>query len=143
MIGHRPQLCSAVSESDQHLPTSPLFESNQQLMDAFGVDLYLSGHQHLGELVHPVNLSGGVVTWPDGSGVYVAPKSAVRVVQGTGGVFMGYGGWLLPTPAWSAARSNEFGYGRLSVFDRHTLRYDFLLTEHDGKVGFGFTIAKP
>ena len=54
-------------------------------MVKYNVDLFMCGHMHMYERVHPV-INGTVMA--TGS-TYINPKAPAQVVQGTGGVFTG------------------------------------------------------
>lgn len=82
---------------------------------------------HMFERIHPVR-NGSVVTLPDASGVYTNPGAPVHVVQGNAGVFEDLR-YIKPTPAWSAERKGEIGYGRLKVFNATHLHYESLALE--------------
>ena len=125
------------SEWSQHNPTSPLFNSLQSLFLKYGVDMYLSGHMHMFESIYPVDVNGTVVSKPQSYGgltnVFVRPKSPVRVVQGTAGIFMFVDTYKNPAPEWSFARDDKFGYGRLTFHNASLAQFEYLETEHDNR----------
>jgi hypothetical protein len=145
--GHRPQVCSDKSEFDSHNPaTGSLFLQLEPLFRKYEVDLYLCGHMHMFEFVHPLALNGTVVAVPQPynglANVYVQPAGTVRVVQGTGGIFTFTDTYVQPPPAWSFARSGEYGFGRLTVHNSKLLQYEFVETSNSNKVNHAFYIAK-
>src|SRR5262249_39144130 len=107
-----------------------LHKSLTPLLERFGVDLVLSGHDHEYERSYSL-------------------KDEERVNQGQGGityVVVGSGGAFLkdystPQPSWSAARVNN-AYGFLDVVvDRGTLKAELRSTT--GGVADNFTLTKP
>ena len=130
-VTHRPVFCSAKGEFGQHAGEQALLEP---VFLKYGVDLVIVGHMHIYERIYP-NIDGKPVVSP-GSNTYVNPNCPSYVVQGTGGSFLGSGGWVEPQPAWSAVRtgnsffSDEYGYGRM-VANRTVLTYQFYQEKND------------
>jgi hypothetical protein len=148
VTGHRPQINSDTSEYSAHNPqTGQLFRTLEPLFRRFGVDLYLSGHQHMFEFVHPVALNGSVLQTPlpqyrGLTNVYVQPTGTVRVVQGTGGIFMFTESYVKPQPAWSWVRSDQYGFGRVTIHNSTLLQYEYVETSNGNQVNHAFFIAK-
>lgn len=148
VTGHRPQINSDTTEYGEHNPqTGQLFRTLEPLFRHAGVDLYLSGHQHMFEFVYPVALNGTVVQKPLASyrglsNVYVQPQGTVRVVQGTGGIFMFTESYVSPQPAWSWARADDFGFGRVTIHNSTLLQYEYVETSNQNQVNHAFYISK-
>jgi hypothetical protein len=148
VTGHRPQINSDTSEYSAHNPASgQLFRTLEPLFHRFGVDMYLCGHQHMFEFVHPVGLNGSVLQTPlpqyrGLSNVYVQPPGTVRVVQGTGGIFMFTESYVNPQPAWSWVRTDQYGFGRVTIHNSTLLQYEYVETSNGNKVNHAFYIAK-
>jgi len=145
--GHRPQVNSDSSEYGSHEPASGhLFQQLEPLFRKFGVLLYLCGHMHMFEFVHPVALNGTVTSLPVSvnglQNVYVQPQGTVRVVQGTGGIFTFTESYVTPQPAWSWVRNGEYGFGRLTVHSPTLLQYEFVETSNNNAVNHYFYIQK-
>jgi len=133
--GHRPMYNTDVDEWDAHRPGAYFQSIIEPLFVQYNVDLYLSGHMHMYERIHP-NINGTVV---QSGNVYIYPKATAHVVQATAGVFTD-SDYIQPQPDWSAARNDYWGYGRMTVNGTH-LHYEFLHQE-DNSVNDEFWIIK-
>lgn len=98
------------------------------------VDLVLAGHCHNYERTYPV-YNGQFST------SYASPNAPVYIVNGAGGNREGISGFADPQPAWSAKRIGQWGYGRLTVPDAHTLQWVWS-TSVDNQVQDSFNITK-
>lgn len=127
VTGHRPMYSSDVDEWDQHRPGAPFQTKVEPLFEEFGVDLYLCGHMHAYERVHP--LWNGTTQYNATSQhqEYINPRGTAHAMQGTAGVFTDHK-WIQPTPSWSAVRLSYFGYGRLSINATH-VHYEYEHTD--------------
>eukprot|EP00163_Fabomonas_tropica_P016716 TRINITY_DN2985_c0_g1_i1.p2 TRINITY_DN2985_c0_g1~~TRINITY_DN2985_c0_g1_i1.p2 ORF type:complete len:277 (-),score=49.14 TRINITY_DN2985_c0_g1_i1:57-887(-) len=126
LMGHRPMYSSDTDEWSSHRPGAYFQEHIEPLMLEYGVDLYLCGHMHAYERVHP-NINGTVKATGN---AYKSPGAPVHVLQGTAGVFTDHA-WITPTPAWSAARLSDIGYGRLNIVNASYLSYDYYRLSFD------------
>lgn len=133
---HRPVYCSATQEFGEHAGEQALLEP---LLLGCGVDLGIVGHMHIYERTFPV-AHGAVVPGTNATNVYRRPGAPVYAVQGTGGCFAGAGGWVSPTPAWSAVRAQDYGYAMVVANATH-LNWQYRL-ERDGSVRDSFWIVK-
>jgi len=121
LTGHRPMYNSDKNEKDSHWPGADFQRSVEPLMLKYNVDMYVSGHMHMYERVHPVR-NGTVVQTGN---VYQNPGAPMHVTQGTSGVFQDTS-FVSPQPPWSAERMGKLGYGRMHVFNTTHLYYEFL-----------------
>eukprot|EP01089_Gocevia_fonbrunei_P017908 TRINITY_DN595_c0_g1_i1.p1 TRINITY_DN595_c0_g1~~TRINITY_DN595_c0_g1_i1.p1 ORF type:complete len:441 (+),score=95.33 TRINITY_DN595_c0_g1_i1:79-1401(+) len=149
MYGHRPMYCS----DDDDFPdctndTATLregvdlfgerFFGMESLLQKYGVDMYISGHEHSYERMFPV-YQGKVYNGT--AGPYINPGAPVHVVAGAAGCqedLDRFGGGLGP---WSAFRSATYGYGRLTVFNQTTLFWEQVL-DLDGSILDQFYLVK-
>jgi len=139
MSGHRPWYNSDTSEYNDHSVGGRIQTQLEPLMVKYGIDLYLCGHMHMFERVHPT-VNGTVVNNGGSSkNVYINPGAPGSVVQATAGVFLD-DSFVNPQPVWSAYRTNDWGYGRMTINTTH-LHYEFLL-ESDGSTADEFYIIK-
>jgi len=139
VYGHRPMYCSqlddfpACSTDAQTLRegwngTHPGLE---EVLVKYGVDLYLSGHQHCYERTFPVY--NGEPDYQDPH-MYINPKYPVYIISGAAGnqenqdytddVFYG---------RWSVTRSSTYGFGHVTVYNSTHLYWDEYLDE--GRAG--------
>lgn len=136
VIGHRPMYCSDVDEWSSHQPGASFQTEIEPLFIKYNVDLYLCGHMHMYERIHPV-VNGTVV---QSGSVYDNPGATAHVVQATAGVFTDRT-YIQPQPAWSASRDDKWGYGRMTVHNTTHLEYQFI-HQHDNAVLDSFWILK-
>jgi Icc-related predicted phosphoesterase len=116
--------------SGEHGSSTYLYKALTPLLERFGVDLVLTGHDHDYERSYP--LKGGERVNPGQGGI-------TYVVVGSGGAYLK--GYSIPQPAWSAARMTNV-YGFLDVVvDRGTMTAELRTTT--GKVEDRFTLTKP
>lgn len=141
---HRPILSSSTQEEGDHLPGSDRLNALEPLFRKYGnVDVVIQGHLHCYERMHP-NWNGSVTSTPtpDGNGtaVYTNPGAPLYLVAATSGAIQD-GGWISPTPAWSAYQQvGTYGFGRLEVVAGHTLTYTYVDT--NGKTQDEWRIVK-
>eukprot|EP00698_Gefionella_okellyi_P004933 TRINITY_DN14556_c0_g1_i1.p1 TRINITY_DN14556_c0_g1~~TRINITY_DN14556_c0_g1_i1.p1 ORF type:complete len:503 (-),score=73.79 TRINITY_DN14556_c0_g1_i1:44-1552(-) len=125
VTGHRPMYCSDPAEWDSHKPGAAFQVEIEPLFQQYKVDMYLCGHMHIYERIHPV--WNGVTQYNNTDPthqVYVNPVGTTHAVQGNAGVFTDHT-WMKPLPDWSAFRSSDFGYGRITLFNATHLHYEF------------------
>jgi len=124
VTGHRPYYCSDQDEYSSHSPGCPLLKSLEQLYLDNKVDIVMTGHMHMYERMYPV-FNGTVDTAAvQSKHVYVDPIYPVYIVQGTSGAFIDER-YVVPKPDWSAHRQEEYGYGRMTVFNSTTIFYEY------------------
>ena len=139
MMQHRPVYSSTKSEAGSHLPGSGFALVLEPYIKQYGVDLFLTGHQHQYERSYPV-FNGTVTSSGGGTATFVNPGAPIYVVQGTSGAFVS-GDWIDPQPQWSAFREGtSYGYGKMRVSGGAKLDYQWISIE--GKVMDSFTIVK-
>jgi len=137
--GHRPWYNSDQSEWEDHTVGGRIQTQLEPIMVKYNVDIYLCGHQHMFERVHPT-INGNVVNnGGPNHNYYVRPGAPASVVQATAGVFLDHE-FVSPQPTWSAYRTSEWGYGRMSVNTTH-IHYEFVM-ESDGSVEDEFWLQK-
>jgi len=119
LSAHRPMYCSDSDEWDDHHPGARVQSLLEPLFLKYKIDLYLCGHQHVYERIHP-NINGTLVS---SGNVYKNPTAPAHVVQATAGVFIDHT-WVDPQPVWSASRQSEWGFGKMTVNQTH-LHYEF------------------
>uniref|UniRef100_A0A6B2L5Y2 Purple acid phosphatase n=1 Tax=Arcella intermedia TaxID=1963864 RepID=A0A6B2L5Y2_9EUKA len=132
---HRPFYCTDANEWDAHRPGSVLPAFFEPLFLQYKVDLYVCGHQHVYERVHP-NINGTVVA---SGNTYTNPAAPVYLVHATGGVLCDLD-YVEPQPEWSAVRLSETGFGKMVINETH-IAYQFLLYQN-GTVGDYFYLQK-
>eukprot|EP01116_Phalansterium_solitarium_P008088 TRINITY_DN2134_c0_g1_i1.p2 TRINITY_DN2134_c0_g1~~TRINITY_DN2134_c0_g1_i1.p2 ORF type:complete len:528 (-),score=174.99 TRINITY_DN2134_c0_g1_i1:190-1668(-) len=134
-VGHRPMYNSDTDEWGAHSPGSTIQVELDPVFKNYGIDLYINGHMHMYERVHPVFNGTVAQTGND----YVNPGATAHVTQATAGVFQD-SSFVNPQPAWSANRNNRFGYGKMTINGTH-LHYTYL-HQDDGSVLDEFSIEK-
>lgn len=122
LTGHRPMYSSDTNEADSHEPGAVFQTLMEPLMHMYHVDLYVCGHMHNYERIHPV--TNGTVTQV--GNIYYTGNGIPQVVQGTAGTFE-VDEFINPQPLWSAFRENgQFGYGRATFVNNSHLHYEYM-----------------
>jgi hypothetical protein len=121
MSGHRPMYNSDKDEWNDHHEGAWFQQNIEPLMLKYGVDLYLCGHMHMYERVHPV--INGV---PQQTGnTYTNPGAPMHIVQGNSGIVLDLPyKFLDPQPSWSAYRASTWGYGNMNFINSTHLHYE-------------------
>uniref|UniRef100_A0A0E0B508 Purple acid phosphatase n=1 Tax=Oryza glumipatula TaxID=40148 RepID=A0A0E0B508_9ORYZ len=130
--------------------SEPMGRTLQPLWQKHRVDLAVYGHVHNYERTCPVyeNTCTAAPAAAGGGGNGSSPAAAytgalggtIHVVAGTGGARLrGYAGgeW----PQWSAARSESYGYVKLTARDHSRLELEFIRSD-DGEVLDAFSITR-
>ena len=116
-FGHRPMYCSDrgcddAMASRQHIQ----FRSElEPLLYEHGVDIIFEAHEHTYERMWP--MFNGTVLNGTRDRPYVDPRGPVHIVGGAAGCGEHSDNFLGPLGPWSAVRLNEYGYGKLRVWN--------------------------
>lgn len=128
---HRPLLCSAIDEWDQHRPGAPLLTALLPLLQEYKVDMVVNGHIHAYERMHP-NINGTHVQLPAKTEVgdmYTNPHAPVYAMVGSGGM-LDEGWWRTPQPEWSAYRrmvvEDGYGFGHVTAHNATHLEWVYM-----------------
>jgi len=123
LVGHRPMYSSDKDEYSSHRPGAPFATAIEPLLVKYAVDMYWSGHMHQYERTWPL-INGTAITYDNNK--YMHPKRPAYIVQGTAGALI-LEQWVEPQPQWSVVRSQEYGYGRLTL-QKSSFHYEYLST---------------
>lgn len=100
----------------------------QKLEEVFyqnGVDLYVQAHVHNYERDGAIYKNQTVNSEFDGTNIHVGPKAPIYITNGNAGNYEGHNDPTSPTPQdWAQYWSNDYGYGRLTVFNNTHLYYE-------------------
>jgi acid phosphatase type 7 len=114
---HTPLYHSSASHTNDPM-TLAVLAWLEPILQAYGVDAIIGGHEHTLEVTWPA-FSGAPVPFCDGG--------VVHIVVGTGGAYDGglYDEWVSPRPAWSRLQGAPwYGYATIEVNDNDaTLTY--------------------
>ena len=147
VFGHRPLYCSSKDTYDcgagLGMGALKMRDGVEELFDAWGVELYLTGHVHMYERTLPVINNSAPVTNP--STAYVDASHTTHVVVGMAGDNEGLtDGFVAAPPAWSLVRHAELGWARLTVggdgADK-TLLFEYVLSA-SGEIFDQFELRK-
>jgi len=136
--GHRSIYCSCDTDCDGAATT---VREGAQGMEAlfmrYGVDVWVNGHEHDYERNGPT-FQHALVT-PSSSGapggnasnpqVYVDPQAPVYIVEGCAGDREDHEPFTRAQPAYSAFRSNTYGYSRMTVYNASHLLWEQVQTD--------------
>lgn len=139
-IGHRPMYCSNLNRDDctKHetlvrtgLPFLHWF-SLEDLFFEQGVDLEIWAHEHSYERLWPIynyKVYNGSTDEP-----YRNPGAPVHIITGSAGCQEGREHFTQQAPDWSAFRSNDYGYARMTVHNTTHLYMEQVSDDKSGAV---------
>lgn len=120
VYGHRPMYCSNSDGDDctrlsdvvrTGLPILKMF-GLEKLLWKYGVDIAIWAHEHSYERLWP--LYDNVVYNGSDEHPYRYPGAPIHIVTGSAGCRERHDNFIEPPPAWSAFRSSDYGYTRLT-----------------------------
>ncbi|XP_068243016.1 acid phosphatase type 7-like [Palaemon carinicauda] len=138
LYGHRPMYCSTRDGDDCTHPlcrTRVGIDDNfamERLLNDFGVDLVVWAHEHTYERLFPVydiKVLNGSEQAP-----YTNPKGPVHFISGSAGCQEDTDRFIPDPPEWSAFRSSDYGYARLTVYNVTHLYWEQVSDDKDGAV---------
>ena len=150
--GHRPLYCSCDGDCDGASETlrdgvwdgqGRQVNGLERLFYAYGVDVYVAGHEHNYERMYDVAPArNATVPWLSGATTQstVNPPATVHVVTGSAGNIERHEAFKRAAPPRTAFRSNTYGYSRMRVYNRTHVRWEQVMTdngqppEEDGRV---------
>jgi hypothetical protein len=140
VYGHRSIYCSCDGDCDSAATTvrdGPY--GLEALMVEHKVDLWLNGHEHNYERNYAVFnstlVTGGSAGAPGGNAsapeVVLNAASPVYIVTGCAGDVEHHEPFTRPQPAYSAFRSNTYGYSRMTVYNASALLWEQVQTDNE------------
>ncbi|CAG9583447.1 unnamed protein product [Danaus chrysippus] len=138
-----PRLCNSddvdcsVEYTRKGLPFLGLY-SLEPLLKEYHVDLVVWAHEHSYERSWPL-YDGKVYNGTDGA--YHNPRAPVHVVTGSAGCQEDTDKFQRVSPDWSAFRSSDYGYTRLTA-DKTSIHIQQVDVDLKGQVIDSFTIIK-
>ena len=141
--GHRPMY-----SSDKSTDSGPLQHDIEPLLKKYQVDVELSGHMHVTEVIAPVfnntPYMSGVEQISPNSWLFSSPQAPVHFTVGNLGAMIA-DEFVDPQPPWSLFRSgtlfdNAYGYTRL-VANRTALHFT-MVKQSDGSTMWDVMITK-
>ncbi|CAB3360188.1 Hypothetical predicted protein [Cloeon dipterum] len=139
-IGHRPMYCSNLNRDDctnhetwirSGLPFLNWF-GLEDLFYKNGVDLEIWAHEHSYERLFPIynyTMYNGSTEEP-----YTNYKAPVHIITGSAGCQEGREKFSKHRPEWSAFRSNDYGYARMTVHNKTHLYFEQVSDDQHGAV---------
>jgi len=118
--GHRSVYCSCDGDCDSQAVT--VRKDLEPLMFKYGVDFYINGHEHNYERSYP--LFEGMSARSN-----IDPKATIYIVSGAAGSQEMHEPFTRPQPAWSAYRSNSFGYSVATIYNATHLHWQQIQTD--------------
>ncbi|XP_043246196.1 acid phosphatase type 7-like [Amphibalanus amphitrite] len=148
VFGHRPMYCSDNDTDDctkqfdamrVGIPVLHLYGMEELLME-YGVDLAIWAHEHSYERLWPVyneTVYNGTAADP-----YRNPGAPVHIVTGSAGCKERVDPFNATVPAWSAFRSSDYGYTRLTFHNGSHVHLQQVSDDKDGAIIDDFWIRK-
>lgn len=147
-MAHRPMYCSNDDNDDctKHesiirtgVPIVHLL-GLENLFYKYGVDLQLWAHEHSYERLWPV-YDRKVYNGSNGE-PYTNPGAPVHIITGSAGCQERHDNFDNMTEAWSAFRSDDYGYTRMTIYNATHLYMEQVSDDQDGKILDKFWIKK-
>ncbi|CAL4149642.1 unnamed protein product, partial [Meganyctiphanes norvegica] len=140
LYGHRPMYCSNADHDDCKRKGCltrvgmPLMHwyAMEPLLDKYGVDLAVWAHEHSYERLWPIYnyaVHNGTLEAP-----YTNPKAPVHIITGSAGCNEIHDHFQNEQPDWSAFRSIDYGYTRLTVFNNTHLHLQQVSDDQEGDI---------
>ncbi len=136
VAGHRSIYCSCDGDCDGAATT--VRNALEAIFLAHGVDLWINGHEHDYERNYAVRdftkavatsgAPGGNASAPE---VLTAPTAPVYIVEGCAGDKENHEPFTRAQPAYSAYRSNTYGYSRMTVYNASHLLWEQIQTDDE------------
>lgn len=147
-LGHRPMYCSNNDTDDCTFEEDILrvgvpflfWFGLEDLFFKYGVDLEVWAHEHSYERTWPLydnNVYNGSYDEP-----YTNPGAPVHIVTGSAGCNEYVDHFQKPPKKWSAFRSSDYGYTRLTAYNTSHLYLEQVSDDKDGEVIDWFWIIK-
>jgi hypothetical protein len=140
VYGHRSIYCSCDTDCDGAATAVRDGQYGMEaLLNKYAVDLWINGHEHDYERNYPtVNFTlatppssgkpGGNASAPE---VIVDAAAPVYIVSGCAGDKEHHEPFTRQQPAYSAYRSNTYGYARMTIFNASTLLWEAVQTDNE------------
>jgi len=128
-LGHRPMYCANYHTDDcakyENIVRGGLPGTHQYALEPlfykYGVDLELWGHEHSYERMFPLynrTLFNGT------DDPYHNPPAPVHIVTGSAGCQENTSSFMPDPPPWSAFRSSDYGYSRMTIHNKTHLYFE-------------------
>lgn len=148
IYGHRPMYCSNGNGNDcTHSETLTRvglpfvhFFGLEDLLYKHGVDVEVWAHEHSYERLYPLynyTMYNGSTDAP-----YTNPKAPVHIITGSAGCKEGREPFNGPIQAWSAFRSQDYGYTKLKAHNKTHLYFEQVSADKKGQVIDSFWLIK-
>jgi len=138
-MGHRPMYCSNWNTDDctkyesivrGGLPYTHAY-ALEPLFYNYGVDLSLWGHEHSYERMFPVY---NRTVYNTSSDPYNNPVATVHIIAGSAGNQEDQQPFVPEPPPWSAFRTDDYGYARMTVYNKTHLYIEQVSDNQGGAV---------
>jgi len=104
----------------------------ETLLHKYGVDIYLSAHEHSYERLWPVYQ--GQVYNGSAQAPYTNPRAPVHIIAGSAGCKEGLEDFGGNNADWSAFRSSTYGFARMNVYNSTHLHWEQVLDDSNGSI---------
>ncbi|CAG2180983.1 unnamed protein product, partial [Oppiella nova] len=157
-MAHKPLYCMTDDRSCSPIDSSDAFQRRrlrkgikmqgsgkrkyglEALFFKYGVDIQLYGHEHNYQRLFPVydnHVLNGSTAHP-----YHNPKGPVVVITGSAGCDEHHAKFRKHVPDWSAFRSTDYGYTRMTVHNKTHVSLEQVSDDQKGKIIDRFVVVK-
>lgn len=137
VFGHRSIYCSCDSDCDGAATT--VRNGVEELFKKHAVDIWINGHEHNYErnyaVYHSKLVTGASSGKPGGNAaapeVVRNPQAPIYIIEGCAGDSEHHEPFTRAQPAYSALRSNTYGYARMTVYNASALLWEQRQTDDE------------
>ena len=132
MLTHRNLYCSfdwsqrdGLKNEDCTVSSKKLRAVLEDLLYENGVDLFMQAHVHNYERNQPIYRNNTIMSDYDDEFMHKNPNAPIYITNGNSGNTEGHNDPISSTPQeWSVYSSNDYGYGRLAIYNSTHLYYE-------------------
>uniref|UniRef100_A0A915K6D4 Purple acid phosphatase n=1 Tax=Romanomermis culicivorax TaxID=13658 RepID=A0A915K6D4_ROMCU len=137
-MGHRPMYCSNWDSDDctkyesiirGGLPYIHAY-ALEPLFYKYGVDLCFWAHEHSYERMYPLY---NRTVYNSSNDPYLNPQAPVHIITGSAGCQENTDAFVPSPPPWSAFRSSEYGYSRMTIHNASHLYLEQISDDRNGQ----------
>ena len=148
VLSHHPLYCSINwkipllrSNGDCGEDAWKLQEELEEVFYQNGVDVYFQAHVHNYEREVAIYKNQTVSSEYDGPHIHIGPKAPVYITNGNAGNDEGHNDPTSPTPQdWAQYWSNDYGYGRLIVYNNTHIYYEQFSAEQVSEIDYVWVV---
>ena len=118
-----------------------LQEELEEIFYQNGVDIFFQAHVHNYERDVAIYKNLTIPSDYDGPHLHISPKAPIYITNGNAGNLLGHNDPTSPTPQdWAQYWTNDYGYGRLVIYNNTHLYYEQFSAEQVSKIDYVWVV---